>query len=135
MAGGPSASLDEAVKRVAETPAWREIYPYDAAKDRPVVGDEAVDASKIAVIVPYRVPEPDRAQVSFSAHLVDSATGKSRPVLSDPLARFRRGKVEVLVLEFALDDVPPGRYVLFINGSDKASGGLATTHVPLTIVR
>ena len=133
--GGPSVNLDGAVKGAAETPEWREIYRYDAAMYRPVIGDEAVGALKVAAIVPYRLPDPDRAQVSFSAHLVDSATGKSRPAVYEPLARFRRGSVDTLVLEFALGDVPGGRYVLFINGSDKTSGGLATAHVPLTIVR
>lgn len=135
VVGGPSVNLDGAVKGKPETLPWREIYPYDAAKYRPVIGDEAVGAGKVVALVPYRVPEADRAQVAFSAHLVDSATGKSRPAVSEPLARLRRGTVETLVMQIGLDDVPPGRYVLFINSSDKTSGGLANAHVPLTIVR
>ena len=135
VAGGPYVNLDGAVKGTSEPRAWREIYPYDATKFRPVIGDEAVGAGKLVAIVPYKVPEANRAQVSFSAHLVDSATGKSRPAVYEPLARLRHGNVEVLVLEFALNDVPPGRYVLFINGSDKTSRGLASAHVPLTVAR
>ena len=87
------------------------------------------------MIVPYRVPEPDRARVAFSAHLVDSATGQSRPAVSEPLARLHRGNVEVLILELTLNDVPPGHYTLLINSSDKTSGGMATAHIPLTVAR
>jgi VWFA-related protein len=134
-AGGPSVNLDGAVKGTAEALAWREIYPYDAVKYRPIIGEEAVGAGKVVALVPYRVPEAARAQVLFSTHLVDSATGQSRPAVNQPLGRLRHGNVETLVLEFALDDIPPGRYVLFINGSEKTSGVLASAHVPLTIVR
>jgi VWFA-related protein len=134
-AGEPSANLDGAEKGTLDVSSWRDIYPYDTATHTPILGEQPVSPGKVVGIVPYRVQEAGQAKVGFSTHLINLATGQNLPLAFRPLDRLVHGNIEILFLEFTLDDVPAGSYALFINGADKTSGHLTSAHVPLTVSR
>ncbi len=76
VAGGGVFHLEGVVKGTAESPSWRELYPYDAAAYSPVIGGEAVSAGKVGVILPYSAPGLGVADLIFRANLIDSKHGR-----------------------------------------------------------
>lgn len=128
-------SLDGTAKGKLDLLSWHDTYPFDSNRYVPVIGDEPVRAGKIVVVVPFTIPGPDEHDVAFSAYLINSATGQNLAVPVQPLNRFVRGHVHTQLLEMALDQVPPGNYMVYINAGDRTSGALASAHVPLTVER
>jgi hypothetical protein len=126
-------NLDGTAKGKLDRLTWHDIYPFDSSRYAPVVGDEPVRAGKIVVVVPFTLPGADEHDVAFSAYLINSATGQNIAVSVQPLNRFLQGQVHAQFLEITLDQVPSGRYMVYINAGDRSSGALASAHVPLTV--
>jgi VWFA-related protein len=133
--GGGLFRLEGVVKGSSESPSWQEIYPYDAAAFSPVIGGETVRSGKIGLIVPYSASGVGGPDVVFKANLVNSATGENLPVPFELRESSKQGTLGIQNLELALDDVPPGTYLLYIHVADRRSGATATAYVPLTIGR
>jgi VWFA-related protein len=128
-------NLEGVVRGKYESSSWREIYQYDASTFSPVIGEEALSAGKIVVIVPFSASDLAKPDIVFKANLIDSVTGKNLPVPLELREGTRRGAVEIRNLELSLDNVPPGKYFLYINAGEKASGALASVYVGLNIER
>ncbi len=133
--GGGLFQLEGVVKGISESPSWRDIYSYDASAFSPVIGAGTVGAGKIGVIVPYSSSSAGRPDVIFKANLVNSASGENLAVPLELRESSRRGPVDVQTLELSLDNVPDGKYLLYIHVGDRLSGALASAYVPLTIGR
>ena len=127
--------VDGAALGKSETVSWREIYAYDPSRYSPVVGDEPVDAGTVVAIVPLSTAVAGELDVAFSANLIDSGNGQNIPASLAPAGRHKQGSIDVAFLEVQLAQVPAGKYVLYINAVDKASGAAAHAHVLLVVAR
>jgi len=133
--GGGVFHLEGVVKGMAEDPPWRVLYPYDGAAFTPVVGEEAVSAGKLSVILPYSAPGLGVADLVFSANLIDSKSGANLNVPLELRESASRGMVEAQKLELSLAGVPDGRYTLYIHVGNKVTGQVASARAPLTLSR
>jgi VWFA-related protein len=131
--GGGLFAIEGVVKGAAEAPGWRDIYAYDANAFSPVVGGEAVGRDQVVVLLPYSAPGLAAADLVFTANVVNSATGQSLDVPLELGASATRGSVVVRTLGVGLEDVPEGRYILFIHVGNKLTNQLTSARVPLTV--
>ncbi len=116
-----------------DTPSWEKVYPFVKTNLAPATGEIPQTAGKVVVIVPVTMAELGQPSVALSAQLISMADGQSMPVAFSELARSRVGTVEVAGFEFAIDQVPPGKYQIYIHAVDKDRGAQAQTHVPFTV--
>ena len=133
--GGGLFYLEGVVKGAAESPAWRDLYPYDTAASSPVIGGESVRAGKVEVILPYSAPGLGLADLTFRANLVNSSTGENLVVPLELRGSTPRGTVESQKLEISLEGVADGKYILYIHVGNKLTGQVASGRVLLTIDR
>jgi VWFA-related protein len=112
--------------------SWRDVYLFDRKQYSPLVGEISKEVSSVLVVVAYTISGIEQPNVILSANLIKAATGERLPVSFYSQARFRSESVEIQHIEFSLDDVPPGEYLLYIHAGDPASG--AMTHVQTRLV-
>ncbi len=127
-----SVYLESVGTRRQEKLSWREIYPFDRTLYSPLIGDISKATGRVLAVVPYTISGLDRPRVILSANLIDAVTGKRLAVPFYAQARLRSGGTEVQYLEFSLENVPPGKYLLYIHAGDSDSG--ARAHVQTTLV-
>lgn len=133
--GGGLFSLEGVVKGAAETPSWRGIYAYDAAAFSPVFGDEPVGKRKIGVILPYSAPGLSVSDLTFKANLVNSSTGENLAVPVELRESAMHETVETQRLMISLEDIPNGKYLLYIHVGNKVTGQVASARVLLVVGR
>jgi VWFA-related protein len=127
-----SVYLESVETRQQERLSWREIYPFDRTRYSPLIGDISKATGRVLAVVPYTISGLDQPHVILSANLIDALTGKRLAVPFYAQARFRNGATEIQYLEFSLEEVPPGKYLLYIHAGDPDSGAMA--HVQTTLV-
>ncbi len=127
--------LEGAVKGTAESPSWRDLYPFDGASHFPVIGGEVVRAGKIGVILPYSAPSLGAGNLIFKANLIDSGSGANLAVPLEPRESALLGTITVQKFELSLADVPNGRYTLYIHVGSKVTGQAVSARVPLAVER
>jgi len=115
--------------------SWRDVYPFDEARVSPLLGDAPAGGGKLGVVVPMASTLPDETGIAFSANLVNSETGANCPVPFQLVSRTRQGNAVTSFLEFPLDQVPEGKYFLYIHAGDKTTGALASTRASLVVRR
>ena len=125
--------IEGVVKGAAEKPPWHDLYPYDAEKFSPVVGDAPVSAGKVGVILLYSAPGLGTADLTFGANLVNSVTGRNLAVPLELRESSARGTGAAERLEIGLTDVPDGKYILFIHVGNKLTGQVVSARSPLTV--
>jgi VWFA-related protein len=133
--GGGFFFLEGVVKGAAETPSWRGLYGYDATKLSPVIGDEPVGAGKIEVILPFSAPGLDASALSFKTNLVNSGTGESLDVPLELKELTKSGAIAAQKIEISPDQIPNGKYLLYVHVGNRADGQVVSARVPLTIGR
>jgi VWFA-related protein len=131
--GGGIFHIEGVVKGSAESPAWRDLYPYDTKAFSPVVGQEAIRAGRVSVVLPYSAPGLGAADVTFKANLVNSGTGQNVAVPLELRESVTRETVKAQTLEIALAGVPEGKYILFIHVGNKLTGQVVSARVPLIV--
>lgn len=127
------ACLEAGRKGLLESPSWQDVYPYDQKTLVPATGDVPQTAGRAVVIVPFSAAGPDQLNVAFSGRLVNMADGQGVPVSFSELGRSRAGSLETASLEFPLDEVPPGKYQLYVHAVDAAHSLQAQTRSCLVI--
>jgi hypothetical protein len=133
--GGGLFSLEGMVKGAAETPSWRGIYGYDTAVFSPVIGDEPVGGSKVGVILPYSAPGLGASDLTFKANLINSSTGENLAVPLEVRESTTQETVKTQRLTVSLEDVPNGKYLLYIHVGYKVTRQVASARVLLTVGR
>ncbi len=118
----------------ADLLSWRDVYLFDRKQYSPQIGEISKGAGKVLVVVPYTISGIEQPNVILSANLIRSATGERLEVPFYSQARFRSGSVEIQHIEFALDDVPPGEYLLYIHAEDTGSRAMAHVQTRLIII-
>ena len=132
---GGAFHIDGVVRGAAESPPWRELYPYDPKALSPIIGPDAVKTGKVVVILPYTAPGLGAPDLSFRANLVNAVTGQSLPVPLVLQGAATRGTVEAQKLEISLEGVPDGNYILFFHVGNKLTGQVVSARTPLTVRR
>jgi VWFA-related protein len=131
--GGGLYHLEGVVKGAAESPAWRDLYPYDTKAFSPVVGQGVAGTGKVFVVLPYSAPGLGAADLTFKANLVNSGTGQNVAVPLELRESVTRETVKAQTLEIALAGVPEGKYILFIHVGNKLTGQVVSARVPLIV--
>ena len=125
--------LEANEKKLIDFPSWLDVYPHDQEGLAPAAGEIPRTAGRAVVVVPFSATGPERLNVVFSAHLISMTDGQGVPVPFSELERSRAGTLDVASFEFPLEQVPPGKYWLYIYATDKDSGAQAQTHLPLVV--
>ena len=113
--------------------SWRNFYPYERMLYAPLIGGASRDVFKICVVVPCSVSGPDRPNITLAALLIDAATGAKMAVPFSLVDKERRGNSEIQFLEFPVDGVPAGNYLLYIHAVDAASKSISRVQTTLAI--
>lgn len=131
--GGGLDRLEGVVKGGAAVPAWHDVYGFDASAYTPIIGGEPAVSGKVLAVVPFAENGTSPAEVAFRINLVDSSTGQDLPVSFELRERAARAGLQIQSLEIFLDGIPPGNYLLYIRGVDKATGSLASVYTALAV--
>lgn len=131
--GSRPAYLEMAVAAPAGTPGWEAVYPFDRNRYAPAVGSLSQEAAGVLAVVPYSVGGLPDPRVTLSAHLIDARSGARLPVSFYLQGRTRQGTSEVQLLEFSLEQTPPGAYHLYFHAEDGSSGARAHTRMKLVV--
>jgi VWFA-related protein len=132
FSGDAPVCLEAGRKALLESPAWKDVYPYDEKSLVPAAGEIPRAACKAVVVVPYTAALGP-LNVAFSARLIGMADGQSTLVELTELGRSQFGTVTTARFDFPLDTVPPGRYQLYVYAVDTDRGLQAQTHLPVAI--
>ncbi|MCX6563527.1 MAG: VWA domain-containing protein [Candidatus Aminicenantes bacterium] len=130
IAGSNFAYWDMGTKK--NTAPWMDLYSYDHSLYSPVM-EIPKGTSRIFAVVPFRTFKSDQPDIAYTAHLIDSISGGTIPLTSSVLNRTRLRDVAVQFLEFPMNDVPPGKYVLYLHAEDAASGAISYTQTSVVI--
>jgi VWFA-related protein len=129
-----SIYLEAVDRQKRESPSWRDVYPFDRTHYSPLIGDISKASGHVLVVVPYTISGLEQPDVILSANLIDSITGERLSVPFYAQSRIRNGAVEIQHLEFSLDEVPPGKYLLYIHAGDLDSRARAHAQTMLVVV-
>ncbi len=133
VSGTGCALLDGDRGKSKGIPWWREEYPYDRISYSPVAGEISRFTKRVVAVVPCAVPGTAEPDLLLSGHLIDASSGRRLPVEFSLLSRaFARSAMTVSV-EFPVEELAPGRYILYINGEDRASKSMAHAQTGLVI--
>jgi len=130
IAGSNFAYWDMGTKK--NTAPWMDLYSYDHARYSPVM-EVPTGTSRIFAVVPFRTFKSDQPDIAYAADLIDSASGGKIPMMPSVLNRTRQGDVAVQFLEFPLNDIPSGKYVLYLHAEDAGTKSVAYAQTSLTI--
>jgi len=133
VAGGGLFQLEGVVKGQAESPTWREVYPYDPAASSPVIGDEIIRGGTVEVIVPYSAPGLEPGDLTFKANLVNSGSAVNLVVPVALKELTKPGTIDVQKLEISLAEVPEGKYLLYIHVGNKVTGQVTSAQILITV--
>ena len=115
------------------TAPWMDLYTYDRRIYSPLTGGLAQGTAKIFAVIPFSFAGILPAMITFSATLVDSASGKNVRLPLTVLNKFQKNGLEIHVLELSLDAIAPGKYSLYFHAEDAAAKPLGYAQTPLTI--
>ena len=133
VSGGGLFRLEGVVKGQAESPPWREVYPYDPAVSSPVIGNEVLRAGTFEVIVPYSAPGLEPGDLTFKANLVNSGSAVNLVVPVALKELTKPGTIDVQKLEISLAEVPEGKYLLYIHVGNKVTGQVTSAQILITV--
>jgi VWFA-related protein len=135
VAGGGLFRLEGVVEGVAESPSWREVYPYDPASSSPVIGDEEVKGEAVGVIVPYSAPGLGAEDLVFRVNLVNAESAENLTLPFEMKELAAAGTIDVRQLEISLAGIPDGKYLLYVHVGSKVTGQVVSASAPLTVAR
>lgn len=115
--------------------SWANIYPYDSALFTPALVDLPVTAPSLQAVIPCTIPAGEPKDLILTANLINAASGARSPIMITRVDRVLEGPLEILTLEFATPDVPPGTYYLHFYAQDRASGSLGHSFTTLAVPR
>ncbi|MCX6563838.1 MAG: VWA domain-containing protein [Candidatus Aminicenantes bacterium] len=127
------AYLETATAKKKEILTWKDAYPYDRAQYSPLIGEAPKGALKIFAVVPCSVTGIAQPNVSMTAYLNDSVSGTSMPLSISVLNKTWKENLEVRLLEFSLNNVPPGKYFLYLLAEDTGTKAVSHTQIALII--
>jgi VWFA-related protein len=130
ISGGSFATWDMGTKK--NTAPWMDFYSYDRDKFSPVM-EIPSGTARLFAVVPFRILKSSQPDVRWTAYLIDSAAGGKIPVTLSILNKTKKETFAAEFMEFSLNDIPPGKYVLYLHVEDAVSQARSFTQIPLTV--
>ena len=131
--GAGCASIDAGAARSRGGVRWREAYPFDRTLYTPAAGEVSSLAARVLAVVPYSGSDDASDDVSFSAGLIEAATGRAVPAAAVPLGRNWTASSRSVTLEVPLAGLAPGRYILYVGAEDGRTKAKAHAQTALVI--
>jgi len=122
----------EAEAKNKDAGAWKDIYPYDRAQYSPIIREVPKGSPKVFAVVPCSMTGLVQPNIVLAAWLIDSVTGERLPLSFSVLNKTQRENVEIQFLEILLNDVPPGKYLLYLHAED--AGSKTMSYAQTTII-
>jgi VWFA-related protein len=130
VSGSNFAYWDMGTKKNAAP--WMDIYSYDHARYSPAM-EVPTGTSRIFAVVPFRTFKSDQPDIAYTADLIDSLSGDKIPMTPSILNRTRQGDFAIQFLEFPLNNIPSGKYVLYLHAEDVASKSISYAQMSIVI--
>ncbi len=105
----------------AQSPSLQIIFPFDAARFSPVVGDIAAGARKLGVLVHGSRDQGALAGTMIKQISVQDEAGQNISLSFIPVSQVVQASAIAVLVEAALPSFPPGRYILTVTAQDAAS--------------
>lgn len=128
--GGSFATWDMGTKR--NTAPWMDLYSYDRDKFSPVM-DISAGTESLFAVVPFRFSKSVPPDIRWTAYLIDSTFGGKLPLASSVLNKIRKGPFASEFLELKVNDVPPGKYTLYLHAADSTTQARSFIQIPFTV--
>jgi hypothetical protein len=112
---------------------WNDAYPYDRARYSPMIGAAAQKTAKLFAVIPCSVTGIVLPNITLTAFLINSASGEMIPMTLSVLNKSPKADIETQFVEFALANVPPGKYLLYLHAEDLGTKYVSYAQTPLVI--
>ncbi len=133
--GSGAALLEAPSGRAKGLAPWTDIYPFDRLEFSPVAGEVPAVADKVRIVVPCSVPGTMPPDLTLGAYLIHSATGRRMAVPVAFVGRTQWQATEIFNLEFSLNGLDPGAYLLYIHAASASGKAMAHVQTAFTIPR
>jgi VWFA-related protein len=127
------AYLETTAAKNKEMMEWKDAYPFDRAEYSPVVGEVPKSAAKILVVIPCSITGLVQPSVKIAAYLIDAVSGEGIPISFSILNKVQKDNLEIHFLEVPLQNVPPGKYLLYFHAEDAVSKAVSYAQTKLII--
>ncbi len=127
------AYLEGAGSRKNAGLTWKDAYPYDRAQYSPLVEGAAMRTERLFAIIPCSVAGIVQPNVTLTAFLINSASGEIIPVALSAINKSEKAGIEIHLVEFALANIPPGKYRLYLHAEDVQTTSVSYAQTTLTI--
>jgi len=113
---------------------WTDVYPFDRLSVSPTAGTVSGLTRNLLAVVPFAVPAGTSPDVAISAFVLDAGSGRRMAVEPVLVGRTGDGTAGTARLELPVVELPPGRYVLYVNAENRGSKTLAHTQTSFVIL-
>lgn len=130
---GGNTRMIEIKGKEGESSLWREAYPYDRAQFSPLMNELPRGSATIRALVPRTLSGRGSADLTIIAWLIDASTGVRIPLEGSILERSPNNLDDSIVAEISTGNLQPGRYYLYLQARDTASGFVSYAQTQLII--
>ncbi len=109
------------------------LYPFDVTELVPIM-DNVEALGDVTVAAPCLVPTGVEGDLSVSAYLLDSRTGKQVPATFVLKGREKRGNMVLVTLGIPPAVVKPGSYVVYVNVRHPGTGATASGRASFMVI-
>ena len=127
------AYLEPVATKKIEITAWKNMYPYDRAQYSPLIGEARKGTTKLFAVVPCSITGLVLPEIVVTAYLVNSASGERIPLPGSIMDRTQKENGEVQFLELLLENIPPGKYTLYLHAEAAGTKYVSYAMTNLTI--
>lgn len=131
--GSNFAYLEGSRPKGKAAPSWNDAYPYDRAQYSPMIGEVAKETAGLFAMVPCSITGIVLPEITLTAFLINSASGEKTPMKLSVLNKSSKGDVEIQFVEFPLNEIPPGKYILYLHAEDAGTKFVSYAQTPLII--
>jgi VWFA-related protein len=128
-----AAYLEAATGKKKVMMEWNEFYVYDRSRYSPVAGEVPEGTVKLFVAVPCSTVGLVQPEIVMTAYLVNSASGERIPLPGSILDRVQKESGESQFLELLLENIPPGKYTLYLHAEAAGTKYVSYDRASLTI--
>jgi VWFA-related protein len=125
--------LEAATRKKKVISEWNDFYSYDRAQYSPIAGEVPEGTAKLFVAVPCSFVGLVQPEIVMTAYLVNSATGERIPLAGSVLDRVQKEGSEAQFLELLLENIPPGKYTLYLHAEAAGTKYVSYDKASLTI--
>ncbi len=118
----------------AQPPSLQTIFPFDAVRFSPAVGEIVPGARKLGILVYGSTDQKSPAGMMIRQISVGDGSGQDFSIPFSPLSQVVQDGAIAVLVEAALPSLPPGRYILTVTAQDAATQHSAQTNTKFVIL-